>query len=280
MTVYPAFYNDFCCKAAACGHTCCAGWEIDVDDRTLLRYRETPGPIGDKLRKCIAVTGDGAGFVLTEDNRCPFLQDDGLCELILTLGENALCDICREHPRFYAEFDDVLLTGQGLSCEAAAELLLKAPAPLPFVFDDGKTRKAASFAGVCRALGITLPEGADRYDSPQGEALLTQYADVFGTLETMDPAWSGALEAALGTDAPGTLTGGALQNVYTYLFYRQLEKAEEYGAEVLRRFAALNTALIRRLTATGLTPVKALTSWSEEIEYSTENADVLLEAMG
>ena len=30
-------------------------------------------------------------FILTEDDRCPFLKSDGLCELILTKGEDMLC---------------------------------------------------------------------------------------------------------------------------------------------------------------------------------------------
>lgn len=39
-------------------------------------------------------------FRLNEKGYCHFLNKAGLCRLVLELGEDALCDICREHPRF------------------------------------------------------------------------------------------------------------------------------------------------------------------------------------
>ena len=29
---YPDYYEKFSCIAGACEDTCCAGWEIDIDD--------------------------------------------------------------------------------------------------------------------------------------------------------------------------------------------------------------------------------------------------------
>ena len=31
---YPSYYDKFRCIAGACPNTCCAGWEIDIDDET------------------------------------------------------------------------------------------------------------------------------------------------------------------------------------------------------------------------------------------------------
>ena len=31
----PDFYDDFVCIASRCRDTCCAGWEIEVDEETL-----------------------------------------------------------------------------------------------------------------------------------------------------------------------------------------------------------------------------------------------------
>ena len=31
----PDFYDRFRCRAAACRHSCCKGWEIDIDENTL-----------------------------------------------------------------------------------------------------------------------------------------------------------------------------------------------------------------------------------------------------
>ena len=35
LYVRPDFYDDFHCLAAACRHSCCVGWEIDVDEDSL-----------------------------------------------------------------------------------------------------------------------------------------------------------------------------------------------------------------------------------------------------
>ena len=46
MTIYPDFYDAFRCTADRCRHTCCRGWEIDIDAETAARYRALPGVLG------------------------------------------------------------------------------------------------------------------------------------------------------------------------------------------------------------------------------------------
>ena len=46
-------YEQFRCLMDRCAHTCCAGWEIDIDEESLERYRRTGGTIGEKLREKI-----------------------------------------------------------------------------------------------------------------------------------------------------------------------------------------------------------------------------------
>ena len=121
-TIYPDFYEDFCCKADKCRHTCCAGWEIDIDAATAAKYQQLAGPLGEKIRQNI-VENDGVWqFRLGGDERCPFLCTDGLCELIRRADESILCDICTNHPRFFVMVGDYELAGVGLSCEKSCEL--------------------------------------------------------------------------------------------------------------------------------------------------------------
>ena len=49
----PDYFENFHCLAGACPHSCCIGWEVVVDDSTAARYREVPGPLGDKLRAAL-----------------------------------------------------------------------------------------------------------------------------------------------------------------------------------------------------------------------------------
>ena len=122
MELFPNYYDKFECIAGKCKHSCCIGWEIDIDDDTLEFYNSIDSEMGDKIRK--SITGDIAHFKLTEGERCPHLNERGLCDIILEYGDGALCDICAMHPRFvncYRDFDEI---GLGLCCEEAARIVL------------------------------------------------------------------------------------------------------------------------------------------------------------
>ena len=98
--IAPDYYPDFACIAGACGHSCCVGWEIDIDEHTLKRYKRLKDGYGAVIAGSIAMD-DTPHFRLGSHDRCPHLDERGLCRIILNVGEDYLCDICREHPRFY-----------------------------------------------------------------------------------------------------------------------------------------------------------------------------------
>ena len=129
----PDYYEHFKCIADKCRHSCCIGWEIDIDDYTMKIYDSIGGELGGKLRSNINVTSDGARFILDKNERCPFLCENGLCELILEKGEDILCDICTDHPRFRNFYSDRIEMGLGLCCEAAAVLILGNQRPMNVV---------------------------------------------------------------------------------------------------------------------------------------------------
>lgn len=142
MNVYvPEYYAAFHCIAARCGHTCCAGWEIDIDEESQARYEQLPGPFGARVRRSID-RGGTPHFILTEDERCPLLNGDNLCDLILHEGEGALCQICRDHPRFRNYYSCRVEMGLGLVCEEAARLILSWPRPLRLVRLEGNEDEA------------------------------------------------------------------------------------------------------------------------------------------
>jgi lysine-N-methylase len=129
----PNYYPSFRCIAAACKHSCCVGWEIDVDTHALRYYDTVTGEMGKRLRESIDREADPPCFKLTSDERCPFLNQNGLCDLITELGENSLCHICADHPRFRNVLADRVELGLGLCCEAAAKLILSRTEPFSVV---------------------------------------------------------------------------------------------------------------------------------------------------
>ena len=119
----PEYYKDFKCIADKCRHSCCIGWEIDVDVDTSEKYKSLKGGYGEEIAKSIE-NGETPHFRLTENERCPHLDERGLCKIITELGEGYLCHICREHPRFYNDTPYGKDVGVGMSCEEAARLIL------------------------------------------------------------------------------------------------------------------------------------------------------------
>ncbi len=125
MKLYaPDYYNDFKCIADRCQHNCCIGWEIDIDDDTFEYYKGVDSDFGKRLRDNIINQDDCNCFKLTENERCPFLNKNNLCDIILNLSEGALCQICTDHPRFRNYYSDRTEIGLGLCCEEAARLVL------------------------------------------------------------------------------------------------------------------------------------------------------------
>lgn len=128
----PSFFDQFKCIGSACTDTCCAGWEIEVDETTAQGYLTEKGAFGDRVRREIG-SEPGEYFFKLKNNRCPFLNKENLCDIFINLGEDRLCDICREHPRFYNWFGDYTEVGLGLCCEEAERLLFSDSKPLTFV---------------------------------------------------------------------------------------------------------------------------------------------------
>ena len=139
MKLYaPEYYKDFECIADRCNHSCCIGWEIDVDSDTAKKYSLLSGGYGEKIKN--SIEGEEVPhFRLCEGDRCPHLNEKGLCRIILELGEGYLCDICREHPRFYNDTARGREVGIGVACEEAARLVLSSDLYSSFVelSDDG-----------------------------------------------------------------------------------------------------------------------------------------------
>ncbi len=139
LYIKPVFYDEFKCIANKCTDSCCVGWEINIDNETMDVYKNMHTEFGCKIRENILENEeDGAySFKLLEGERCPFLSENNLCDIIINCGEDNICYICKEHPRFYNDFLNVTEYGLGLCCEEVCRLLLENDEPLEFMaFED------------------------------------------------------------------------------------------------------------------------------------------------
>lgn len=170
----PTCYNRFQCTASKCSDNCCIGWEIDIDKQTEEVYQSLEGAFGERLRASV-VTGEKDTHFILERERCPFLNKENLCDIIITLGEDKICDICREHPRFYEWFGDLTEVGLGLCCEEAARLVFADSEPMVFEVAD---RDCAGNDSLEAQPKLTEREEACL------EVLLTARAYIFSVLQS------------------------------------------------------------------------------------------------
>lgn len=119
----PLYYKNFKCIASGCKHSCCVGWQIEVDRVTCEKYLTLKGDYAQKIRESLTKKNPRR-FKMTKNKRCPHFDEKGLCKIILNYGEDFLCEICREHPRFYNRTARGLEVGVGISCPTACELVL------------------------------------------------------------------------------------------------------------------------------------------------------------
>lgn len=120
----PDYYEKFNCIADSCPDSCCRGWRtIEVDNRSYEKYQlsehEFAGSIIGQLK-----TIDDKHFFKLEDGKCPFLNEDNLCDIILNMGDKMLCTTCATYPRFVYTKGNETYACLTMSCPHAAKMIL------------------------------------------------------------------------------------------------------------------------------------------------------------
>lgn len=134
--LYPDYYKQFHCIASECEDTCCAGWQIAIDEDSLKKYQKTKGPFGNRLKNCI--NWKEKVFEQSE-KRCAFLNEENLCDLYAELGPDSLCQTCRRYPRHREEFENLREMMLSLSCPEACRLILTQKGSVKFVHREWDT---------------------------------------------------------------------------------------------------------------------------------------------
>lgn len=129
--IKPDYFEEFNCIADKCPDTCCAGWQIMIDEDSLDRYEEEEGEFGNRLRR--SIDWQEGSFLQHDGGRCAFLNAQNLCDIYANLGEEALCKTCKNYPRHIEEYDNLREISLSISCPVAAKLILGMKAKAMFV---------------------------------------------------------------------------------------------------------------------------------------------------
>lgn len=130
-------FTDFVCTGSDCPFTCCGGgWKIYIDKATDDYYRTVTGEMGKRLAECIRRENGYSSFILDENGNCPFLNDRGLCDIYINLGEEHLSDTCRYYPRYGFKSGDTVFSGVSISCPVVSRFFMTHEQPLEIDFSE------------------------------------------------------------------------------------------------------------------------------------------------
>lgn len=289
----PKYYERFACIAERCRHSCCIGWEIDVDDSTYKKYASLRGGYGDQIKKSIDTT-DTPHFILCDSDRCPHLNEKGLCKIILNLGEDHLCDICREHPRFYNFTSGAKEVGLGIACEEACRIVLSSDGydELVCLYDDGSDPVDYDFDATCHREEIyRILSDRSRPYTERLEAIGTkhgaelsilddeQWHDVIKSLEYLDEGHKDLFLRFSASPKRSKETEVILERTMAYFIYRHCTEAcDEYELSLSVGLCLFLESLLASLIQ-GLSELSEICELartvSEELEYNVDNTDLI-----
>ena len=297
--ITPAYYRDFKCIASACRHSCCIGWEVDIDADTHRAYESMTAPYGERIRESIDYDGE-PHFRLSAGDRCPHLSECGLCNIITECGESSLCQICSDHPRYRSFYDGVTEIGLGLSCEEAARLALEFENSLGFLVSDSEDFATAEyraeypyelftgderFVAEAKAAHISLINNRDLSIGERLSRLLPKMPTaekikaLFLSLEILDETWRKRVEniSAEHFNLDFEKYADYIERTVIAFIFRHTSCESFYSPKTVAAFAALSAVIVAALSKSREDFIDTLRAYSAEVEYSTDNTERLLD---
>ena len=303
MFVKPHFFDTFRCKAGDCTDSCCIGWEIDIDSDSLEKYNRVNGEFGKRLKDNIITDDDCSFFKLCDGDRCPFLNEDNLCDIYINMGEESLCNICKEHPRFYNEFAGRCEAGIGLCCEKVCEILFGDKSQLEFVteddgydddFNDSEEQIIHMRQNIYDVICNRSEKFTDRLrrisDMELNNDTVRQIVDIFASTEPINNDWSeyisklkDAADELLSIEYDFNETD--YEKLLMYIVYRHFTKSV-FDGEIKKwlSFCVVNLLFIHIMDLYTLyvsgdytykDRINNVKLWSKQIEYSEENIEYI-----
>lgn len=117
-------YKDFECIADACPNTCCAGWNIHIDNKTYQKMVDNEDKMGIPVQDWILEEENTYKVQLEKNGRCPMLNEKDLCKVVLTLGSSYLSRTCTSYPRVYRQYGNVIEGHLASSCPHVIDMLM------------------------------------------------------------------------------------------------------------------------------------------------------------
>lgn len=294
--VKPTFYKNFKCIAGDCPDSCCQGWEVDADSDSLKYYKTLDNSLEIKKRIDSVLSKDefdNTIFTLAPKKRCPFLNDENLCDMHIAIGGEHTPYTCRTFPRFIYDFGATREIGISFSCPVASDMIYntesfdfetEVSSDLPTLNDIDAEKYFLLYKGRAEAykiakdknksirerlndlldLGVLLQEKLFPYDEGGDDIA---FFDVFKNPELINPEWKEKVENFSLKQVSDTQSN---ENILMYFLYKYLMQAV-YDDDALSKIKmAVLGVLINTYFGEDSWTVHL---WSKETEHSQYNMD-------
>lgn len=137
----PFYYDDFKCTANECVDNCCSNWKIEIDEKTYKKYKKLKGEWGKKINNNISRNRSNPNYlqygkINLKNNKCSFLNEERLCIIHGSLGEDYLCNTCRVYPRSINKYGEIYERNLSISCPEVARYIIKSKDNFYFNLED------------------------------------------------------------------------------------------------------------------------------------------------
>lgn len=295
--VKPTFYKDFKCIAGDCPDSCCQGWEVDADADSLEYYNTLDPSLEIKQRIDRVLSKDEFDnniFTLAPKKKCPFLNDENLCDMHIAIGGEHTPYTCRTFPRFIYDFGGTREIGVSFSCPVASDMMYTLDS---FDFEQEITDEPPSLNDIDATLYYTLYKAREQAysivkdrsvpinerlknllsftlelqakinDYPDGNSDDVSFIDVFNNPELINPQWTQRVNNA---DIKPVSNSVANENIAMYFIYKYFLQAV-YDEDVLSK---AKMAVVGVLVNTYFGEDSwGIHLWSKETEHSQYNMD-------
>jgi lysine-N-methylase len=170
IVLIPQYLNQLNCIGSRCEDNCCYGWKVIIDKKTYEKYRKVTDqelkPLLDKNVKRNRSNPTEVNYAkinLNEQERCPFLNDNKLCNIHNKLGSQYLSKVCTSYPRVTNLLDGTYERAATMSCPEIVRISLLNKEQMEFdeIEEDDKSQNIIKY--ILETKGINSIGKLSRY---------------------------------------------------------------------------------------------------------------------
>lgn len=131
-------YDKFKCTADKCKFTCCEGWDINIDQNTFSKWKKEEDKFDYILSNLRTENNSENQYFIDKYThaKCPLLDENGLCNIVKSHGEEYLSLTCHTFPRIKNEFKNRNEFSLSCSCPEVVEIISNINGKIEMIYEE------------------------------------------------------------------------------------------------------------------------------------------------